>query len=57
MAKEFSINHIPFQKEVELPVFYRGEKLNTHYRADFVCFDNLIVELKALKTLTGNEES
>ncbi len=48
---------IPFRPEVELPVFYKAEKLSTAYRADFVCFDSIIVEIKALGQLTGLEES
>ncbi|HWT77249.1 MAG TPA: GxxExxY protein [Candidatus Methylomirabilis sp.] len=34
-----------------------GERLSTPYRADFVCFDTIIVELKALAKLSGIEES
>ena len=57
LAIEFSLRGVPFQREVELPVAYRGKKLGTSYRADFVCFDSVIVELKALATLTGVEEA
>lgn len=52
---EFRFREIPYEREKELPVFYRGEPLNTFYRADFVCYGVVIVELKALKQLTGTE--
>ena len=57
LAKEFTKRDIPFQKEVQLTIFYKGEPLNCTYRADFVCYENIIVELKALDNLSGNEES
>ena len=57
LAKEMGRQGIPFRIEVELPVLYKGEKLSTIYRADFVCFDSVIVEVKALGRLTGLEEA
>ena len=38
-------------------VFYKQQKLTKHYLADFACFDNIIVELKALGELTGDHEA
>ncbi len=57
LAREFTLREVPFRREVELPVFYKGEKLSTSYRADFICFDSVIVELKALARLTGVEQA
>ena len=56
-AKELSRREIPLRAEAELPVFYKGEKLSTTYRADFICFESVIVELKAVKQLTIIEEA
>jgi GxxExxY protein len=56
-VRELTKQGIPFRAEVELPVFYKGERLSTSYRADLVCFDSIIVELKALTQLTGMEEA
>ena len=56
-ARELTRRGIPFRAEVELPVFYKGERLSTSYRCDFVCFDTVIVEVKALVHLTGLEEA
>ena len=57
LALELASRGIPFTREVELPVFYRGRRLKTSYRADFICFDSIIVELKALAELSGIEQS
>ncbi len=57
LTRELAGRGIPFRAEVELPVFYKGERLSASYRADFVCFDSIIVELKALDKLSGIEEA
>ena len=57
LAKEFQFRKIPYAREKELPVLYRGQPLRTFYKADFVCFDSIIVELKALQQITGTEEA
>ena len=40
-----------------LPIQYKGAPLATSYRADFLCFSSVIVELKALAVLSGVEEA
>ena len=54
---EFSYRKIPFEREVNIPLFYRQQKLKTFYRSDFICFDSVIVEIKALKQLGGIEKA
>lgn len=54
---EFRERDIPFQHEVELPIYYSGIKLDCAYRADFICYGEIILELKAIKDLTSNETS
>ena len=57
LAIEFARQNIPYAREKKLPVYYAGQKLETFYQADFVCYDDLIVELKALTRLSGTEEA
>lgn len=57
LAMEFAATGIEYEREVELPVYFRGQRLNTGYRADFVCYGAVIVELKALDKLTSREEA
>ena len=51
--KELKYQNIPFEREKHYDLFYRGEKLDAYYIADFVCFDKIIVELKAVSELTN----
>ena len=57
MAIEMGLVNVPFQSEVELPVIYKGRKLKTYYRADFLCFESVILEVKALSELNSIHES
>lgn len=54
---EFKHDGIPYEREVDLPIHYRGQRLKTTYRADFVCYGKIIVELKALTVMTSLEIS
>ncbi len=54
---ELQVCSIPFEREKELPIFYRGNMLRANYQADFVCSGRIIVEIKALSSLSGKEES
>ncbi len=55
LGLELAARDIPFRSQVDLPIRYKDRVLKTVYRADFVCYDAVIVELKAL-TQTGPVE-
>jgi GxxExxY protein len=57
LALELRDREIPFRRELLFPVSYKGYRLNSQYRPDFICFDSVIVELKALSTLSSVEDS
>jgi GxxExxY protein len=57
LAMELALEGVPFEREVQLPIHYRGQRLQTFYRADFICHGKVVVELKAMKTVTGTEEA
>ena len=57
LAIEFGQRSVAFRREVPLTISYRGQPLTATYRADFICFEDLLVELKALQKLSGNEEA
>lgn len=54
---EFQSLSIPHRREHPIPIYYREQQLKATYRADFLCFDVVIVELKALKQITGRERA
>jgi len=54
---EFVERAIPFRQQVELPIQFKGKQLQAEYRADFLCYESVVVEIKALARLTTAEES
>ena len=54
---EFTKRSVPFRREVRLPIHYKGQLLGTSYCADFIYFESVVVELKALARMSGTEES
>lgn len=49
LEKEFILRKIPYEREKELTVNYKGALLTKTFRADFICYDKIILELKAVK--------
>lgn len=48
LEKELVLQGIPFEREKNFTIMYKGEALEQKYTADFVCYDKIVVELKAV---------
>ena len=57
LEMELTQRNIPFASQVEIDVEYKGMKLNQAYRADLVCYDKIILELKAVQNLLPEHEA
>ncbi|MBP5442718.1 MAG: GxxExxY protein [Treponema sp.] len=51
LENEFILQDIPYEREKLLPIVYKGRILKKEYYADFICYDSIIVELKAVTVL------
>lgn len=54
---EFNTKEIPFEVQKEIEIEYKGQILKKRYYADFLCFNSVIVEIKAIKRFTEIEEA
>ncbi len=54
---EFEYQEIPFLSQKELKLTYRDTELKQTYRPDFICFDKIIIELKAISKLIKDNEA
>ena len=54
---ELTKRAIPFSPQQEIPIKYKDQLLKKTYVADFVAFEKIIVEIKALDHLSGREEA
>ncbi len=52
LARELECRAIPCQRQVAVPIIYRGDRVEGGYRIDLVVADAIIVELKAVEALT-----
>ena len=57
LAIELAVRSIPFKSQHECSIDYKGHRLEIYYKPDFICFDQVVVELKALGRLSSVEES
>ncbi len=54
---ELAQRNIPFVSQVDIDIEYKGMKLEQTYRADLVCYDKIILELKAVQNLLPEHEA
>jgi GxxExxY protein len=54
---ELQYRGIPFERQRMLRISYKGQELSKTYVADLVCYGEILVELKAASSLTGQDES
>lgn len=57
LAIEFKRQNIPYLAQPELTVFYKDMPLKQYYKPDFICFNQIIVELKAVKQITDEHQA
>jgi GxxExxY protein len=54
---EFKEQNIPYCREAVLTINYKGQPLNKQYAADYICYDKIIVELKAASFLESSHDA
>jgi GxxExxY protein len=57
LCRELVTRGVAFRAEVPLSIYFKGEALLTSYRADLICFEQVLVELKALQAIGPSEAS
>ena len=57
LGKEFRLRSIPFVSQAEIKLTYKGEPLVQTYKADFICFNQILVELKAVKAIAPEHKA
>ena len=57
LAREFTTQDIPHKSQPIVEIKYKGKPLEKKYQPDFICYEDIIVEIKALTKLSGIEEA
>ena len=57
LAREFSLRGIPFLEQAKVEIEYKGEPLKTPYYVDFLCYSDILVELKASEYLVSSNKA
>ena len=54
---EFRNKNIHYEREKELKIFFKNFELNKRYVTDFICFNRIVIEIKALSKLNSDHDS
>jgi len=57
LEREFKSQTIPFETQPVIGIKYKGQPLDKKYQPDFICYDEVIVEIKAISVLSGVEQA
>ena len=57
LEKEFTANKIPFVSQQELTLNYKREALSQTYKPDLICYEKIIIEIKATKTIAPEHKA
>ena len=57
LGKEFKDQEVSFKSQPTIQISYKGAPLDKTYQPDFICYDEIIVEIKAITDLSGTEEA
>ena len=57
LEREFTYQEIPYKSQHPVRIEYKGKPLKKTYEPDFICYDEVIVEIKAMDKLSGNEHA
>lgn len=57
LALEFNLRGVPWRAHVPLNLSYKGHPLQKRYEADFICFERVLVEIKAVSALADEHRA
>lgn len=57
LAMEFSLRKLPLTKQAEMQLTYKGQPLKLRYVPDLICYEKIILEIKATTKLVDEHRA
>ena len=57
LQRELALRRIPFEAKKQIRLYYKGELIEKTYQADLLCYDKIIIEIKAVETIIPIHEA